>query len=148
MGRRSAGEIYSTLRQAGIEEYKAVICSKSAYLKHQQAWQFVKAYGALVGEINHQQQIHLFEITYRKKQDEARNLYVRERKFIPGAPSWNELDRKIKDVVVDIFYQGVYDMRGLFKAAVEGKDALASFIQSNQKYNVYEPNRKRVKYLK
>lgn len=33
MGSRSRGEIFATLRQAGIEEYKAVICSKASHLK-------------------------------------------------------------------------------------------------------------------
>ena len=51
MGSRSSGEIMATLRQAGIEEYKAVICSKAAHLKGRQAGQFVKVYGSLVGEM-------------------------------------------------------------------------------------------------
>lgn len=33
MGRRSAGEIFSTLRRAGLEENKATICSKAAHLR-------------------------------------------------------------------------------------------------------------------
>ena len=50
MGGRSVGEIYSSLRQSGIEEYKAVICSKASCLKSRLADQFVKVYGPLVGE--------------------------------------------------------------------------------------------------
>lgn len=59
MGSRSMGEIFTTLRQAGIEEYKAVICSKAAKIKGHEAERFVKVYGPLVGEITHQQQIRL-----------------------------------------------------------------------------------------
>ncbi|SQK72299.1 Uncharacterised protein [Tatumella ptyseos] len=148
MRERSTGEIYATLRRAGIEEFKAVICSRAAYLRNHLAAQFVKVYGPLVGEITHEQQIRLFEIVYRIKSEEARSLYSRLAKNISGAPSWNRLDRKIRDVVVDIFYQGVYDAQGLIKAAIEGKDALASFILSIPQYRIYEDNRKRVRYLK
>ena len=33
MGSRSVGSILSTLRQAGLEEYKCVLCSKAAGFK-------------------------------------------------------------------------------------------------------------------
>lgn len=62
MGNRSSGEIFATLRQAGIEEYKAILASKAAFLKGRNAASFVKVYGPLFGEITHQQQIRLFEI--------------------------------------------------------------------------------------
>lgn len=86
MGSRSVGEIFTTLRQAGIEEYKAVLCSKAAYIKGQQAGLFVKVYGPLVGEITHQQQIRLFIMTYQVKLTEARSLYGRITRHIPAAP--------------------------------------------------------------
>lgn len=66
MKKRSAGEILATLRHADIEEYKAVICSKAAYLTGREAETFVQFYGPLVGEITHQQQIRLFEIAYQE----------------------------------------------------------------------------------
>ncbi|MEW5291959.1 peptidoglycan-binding protein, partial [Erwinia papayae] len=131
-----------------IEEYKAVICSKAAHLKSRPAREFVQVYGPLVGEISHQQQVQLFAIAYRAKLGEARALYMRWSKSGADIPSWYALDRKVRDVVVDIFYQGVYDMPGLFKAAVKGKKALALFIQNNPKYRVYEPGRNRVRYLR
>ncbi len=53
MSQRSAGAIFSTLRQAGIEEYKAVLCARAAYLRGRHAQQFVRLYGWLVGEISH-----------------------------------------------------------------------------------------------
>ncbi len=45
MGNRSSGEIFATLRQAGIEEYKAILASKAAFLKGRDAVSFVKVYG-------------------------------------------------------------------------------------------------------
>lgn len=147
MGNRCAGEIYSTLRQAGIEEYKAIICSKAAYLKGRHAEQFVKVYGPLVGEITHTQQIRLFEIAYRVKRMEARNLYARVARTIPSAPTWEQLDSKIRDVVTDIFYQGVHNARALFEAAIEGKGTLISHIRNSPTYMTYESHRNRIRYL-
>ena len=106
MGSRSQGEIHSTLRQAGIEEYKAVLCSKATHLKGQQAGQFVKVYGPLVGEITHHQQIRLFEIAYREKLNYAKGVYNRRSQHLHNALPWSHLDQKIKDVFVDTIYQG------------------------------------------
>ncbi|EOV0631364.1 hypothetical protein ACOIKT_000590 [Cronobacter turicensis] len=69
MKKRSAGEILFTLRHAGIEEYKSQICAKAS--------SFIELYGPLVGEITHQQQIRLFELSYKEKKDYAKNFYNR-----------------------------------------------------------------------
>jgi len=106
MGSRSAGEIYSTLMQAGIEEYKAVICSKASHLKGRQAGQFVKVYGLLIGEITHSQQIRLFEIVYREKLNYAKGVYSRNSRHVPDALPWFKVDKIIRDVFVDTIYQG------------------------------------------
>ena len=147
MRERSTGEIYATLRQAGIEEFKAVICSRAAYLRNHLAAQFVKVYGPLVGEITHEQQIRLFEIVYRIKSGETRYLYSKVAKSLPGAPPWNALDQKIRDVLVDIFYQGVKDAPDLIRAAIKGKNALASHIRNDMNLMRYEDQRKRFRYL-
>ncbi len=52
MKKRSAGSILYTLRQSGLEEYKAQICAKAAYLQGKQASDFIKVYGPLVGGNN------------------------------------------------------------------------------------------------
>lgn len=106
MGSRSSGEIYSTLRQAGIEEYKAVICSKASHLRGRQAGQFVKVYGPLVGEITHSQQIRLFDIVYREKLNYAKGVYSRNSHHVPAALTWSKIDSIIRDVFVDTIYQG------------------------------------------
>ncbi|MFZ4832449.1 peptidoglycan-binding protein [Rouxiella sp. Mn2063] len=147
MGNRSTGEIFATLRQAGIEEYKAVICSKAAHLKGHQAEQFVKVYGPLVGEISHQQQIRLFELAYQIKLNEARNLYVRVTSHIQGAPAWESLEQKIRDVIIDIFYQGVHNAKALFQAAINGRVALIAHIRSSSVYMSFESHRHRIRYL-
>lgn len=147
MGNRSAGEIYCTLREAGIEEYKSVICSKAEHLKGRNADLFVKAYGPLVGEITYEQQIKLFYLAYRVKLNEAKNLYKRVCVDIQGAPAWDKLDQKIRDVIVDIFYQGVHNARDLFIAAIQGKTALIAHIRNSSTYMSFESHRHRIRYL-
>ncbi|EKY3088028.1 hypothetical protein ACOZZ4_002267 [Cronobacter dublinensis] len=58
------------------------------------------------------------------------------------------LDKKIKDVLVDIFFQGAHDVTPLFKAAVRGKTDLARHISRDSIYMSFEPTRKRLAYLK
>ncbi len=148
MGNRSAGEVYATLRQAELEEYKASLCARAAGLKGKRAGEFVKVYGPLVGEITHQQQIGLFEIAYKTKLMEAQSLYRRLTRTMPAAPAWNELDPKIRDVVVDIFYQGVHKARGLIQAAASGKAELIKYIRNDREYMGFEQQRNRIGYLK
>lgn len=73
-----------------------------------------KAYGPLVGEITHVQKIRLFEIAYRVKRMEARNLYARVARPLPSAPAWEQLDTKISNYVPDITYPKqlcIHDLR-------------------------------------
>ncbi|MBP2170259.1 hypothetical protein J2125_003451 [Erwinia toletana] len=133
MGGRSAGEIFSTVRLAGIEEYKAVICSKAEYLKGHQAGAFVKAYSPLVGEITHQQQIKLFEISYKEKRDYVRDVYIRQSGHIKDPVKWEFIDIAVKNVFVDILYQGSRTTKGLVEiiAAGQGAPAVAHYIEND-----------------
>ena len=140
MGSRGAGEIFVTLRRAGIEEDKATICSKAAFLRGKKAGLFVTVYGPLVGEITHQQQTSLFRISYREKVDYAQNLY---RAYQPMS-AWMMLDSKVRDVVVDILYQGFHHPEALFRAATAGRRELINFILSDTSLMVYEYQRKRI----
>ncbi|MDK9355805.1 peptidoglycan-binding protein [Lelliottia sp. V106_10] len=144
MGRRGAGEIFSTLRRAGIEEDKATICSKAAFLHGKEAGLFVTVYGPLVGEITHQQQTSLFRISYREKVDYAQNLY---RAYQPMS-AWMVLDSKVRDVVVDILYQGFHHPKELLRAATKGRRELITFIMGDTGLMTYESQRKRIGYLR
>lgn len=120
MGNRSSGEIFSTIMQAGIEEYKAVICSKASHLKGRQAGQFVKVYGPLIGEITHAQQIRLFEIVYREKLNYARGVYSRNSRHVHDALIWYKIDKEIRDVFVDTIYQGNRTAPEMVKIMAQG----------------------------
>lgn len=144
MGKRGAGEIFSTLRRAGIEEDRATICSKAAFLRGNDAGLFVTFYGPLVGEITYEQQTSLFSLSYREKLDYAQSLY---RAYQPMS-TWMMLDQKIKDVVVDILYQGFLHPDTLMQAAKDGRRELIAFILGNSGLMAFESQRNRIGYLR
>lgn len=147
MKMRTAGEIFSTLRSIGIEEYRAVIASNDAYLSVRQAKVFVDTTWQLFGEISYVQQIELFKRSYLEKKNYAKPFYVKTATKKPTAPSWDQLDQKIKDVVVDIFYQGIRYPASLIEAAIAGRTALINFIRADSSLMRYEPTRQRIRYL-
>ncbi|WP_261643410.1 peptidoglycan-binding protein [Erwinia mallotivora] len=150
MRERSAGEIHSTLRQAGIEEYKAVICSKAAHLKSRQAAQFVKVYGPLVGEITHQQQINLFEIAYREKRYYGIGVYNRNSRNVPNRLTWGEIESKIRDVFIDTLYMGNRTAPLMVKimASSNNRQKIIKYIEENLLPFDHRRNLIRIRYLK
>lgn len=147
MKMRTAGEIFSTLRSLSIEEYRAVIASHAAYLSGRQAKFFVETTWRLFGEISYVQQIELFKRSYVEKKNYAKHFYVKTAIKTPNAPLWDQLDQKIKDVVVDIFYQGIRYPASLVEAAIAGRIALINFIREDSALMRYEPTRHRIRYL-
>ncbi|EIX1535125.1 peptidoglycan-binding protein [Cronobacter sakazakii] len=151
MGNRSAGQILFHLRQAGIEEYKAQICARASGLKGRAAARFVQDYGRLTGEITHLQQIKLFEIVYPDYVNLAKNYYIKytQRKVvISDAPAWSAINERIKDVYVDIIFQGVDDIKTLVACVAKNDNKqLIMLIRKTRSYMGYENNRHRIGYL-
>jgi len=139
MKERSPGEILTHFRQSGIEEYKSVICSKSYGLAGNAAKNFIKNYGYLIGEITHQQQIKLFNISYKQKKDYAYGVYFRQSRHIDNALEWDDIDFRIKETFVDIIYQGIPGVRPLIAliAAGASKEHVADFIAKDPKQKNY-----------
>lgn len=152
MKNRSAGQIQTEMRLAGIEEYKAVICSKAAHLAGREASNFVKDYGPLVGEITHLQQIRLFETIYPdyvKLSEYYYKTYTTGKHAIVDAVPWNNMNKQVKEVFVDIAYQGVENIKTLTACvAKNNKSKFIDFIRSSAFYMGYEANRKRINHLK
>jgi hypothetical protein len=144
---RTAGEIFAMLRSIGVEEYRAVIASNAAWLSGRQAKVFVNTTWQLFGEISYVQQIELFKRSYFEKKNYAKPFYDNRAKKNPHAPSWDQLDQRIKDVVVDIFYQGIRHPASMIDAAITGKAALINFIRGDSSLMNYESSRQRIRYL-
>ncbi|WP_105633850.1 hypothetical protein [Cronobacter dublinensis] len=151
MGNRSAGDILFCLRQAGIEEYKSQICARASGLKGRAAGSFVQYYGRLVGEITHFQQINLFELIYPKYVNLAKNYYLKytdQKVIINNATEWSSLNIRIKNVYVDIIFQGVDDIKSLVACVAKNDSAqLITLIGKTPTYMNYENNRNRIGHL-
>lgn len=151
MKKRTAGSILYILRKAGVEEYKAQICAKAAYLQGREADVFISVYGPLVGEITHQQQVRLFDISYREKKDYAKGVYDRTATKISNALSWDEIDIKIRDVFVDTIFQGNQTARVLVKIMAErgSKQDVINYLKTDL-YQSRDPQRLslRLNYLR
>ncbi|GAA3582672.1 hypothetical protein GCM10023078_08170 [Gibbsiella greigii] len=143
---RSAGKILTEIKLAGIEEYKAVICSKAAGLYGREAAQFVSVYGRLIGEITHVQQIRLFDISYTEKVQYAKGVYMRGSSRIENRVLWEDIDIKIRETFVDVIYQGISGISALIKviATGGGRDDIIRYIETDPRQTVY-PERLRVK---
>ncbi|PWW09216.1 hypothetical protein DES37_106340 [Mangrovibacter plantisponsor] len=138
MKKRSAGEILSILRQAGIEEYKAQICALASHLSGREADNFIEVYGPLVGEISHYQQVRLFELSYAEKVNYAKHLYVKFSAKIPSRISWDNIDQKIRDTFVDTLYQG--NVTASDMVAVMAKNGSKQDIITYLENDIYQKN--------
>jgi hypothetical protein len=118
MGNRDRTEIYATLRHATFDDYRAELCSRAAGMKGPSCDSFVTAYGPLVGEITHQQQVNLFNISFRTYITTAERIYAR---IYPAGLSWSDVDQKVKDVFYDTLYQGNTGASDMAKIISSGK---------------------------
>ncbi|MBP2169611.1 hypothetical protein J2125_002803 [Erwinia toletana] len=102
----------------------------------------------MVGEISHQHQIRLFEVVYPQKAQETEISYHKNNKGRDGAIPWDSLDSKIRDVMVDIYYQEFNDATNLCKAAMQNsRIELIEYIKNNARLMKFESTRKRIPYL-
>ncbi|SEQ55490.1 toxin homologue of phage lysozyme [Rosenbergiella nectarea] len=145
VGRRFKSEILSDLRASGVPQNQAKEISKSSMLQGCQAANFVKENKSKIGEITEMQQIKLFNITYDKYVKRAIVFY----KKYKGIKSleWNRKDSKIRDVFVDLLYQGLMtkDMVRYFEE--NKKEDVINMIRRKKGIMMYEKNRGRIQYL-
>ncbi|EOL8966985.1 peptidoglycan-binding protein [Cronobacter dublinensis] len=149
MGNRSSGEIFATLRQAGIEEYKAILASKAAFLKGRDAASFVKVYGPLFGEITHQQQIRLFEIAIQFYISEAKRIFSGRKARMMSAISWEKMRVRLKDIYIDSLYQGC-ESAGEFARLILLDDlkSVRLYLKTDRaQMNSHGRNLKRLQYI-
>ncbi|PLY37181.1 calcium-binding protein [Pectobacterium carotovorum] len=147
MGKRTRQEIYSDLTMAGISQEKSTIISHSAGLIGFQAKEFVRVSKDKIGEITEQQQISLFKHTYRSYVIRARSVYNQKTKDMREKPDWEELQPAIRDILIDIVYQGYRGDTIMLAATTNNIDDIISLIMNSSELRRDENSRNRVKYL-
>ncbi|ELQ6249347.1 peptidoglycan-binding protein, partial [Cronobacter sakazakii] len=92
-----------------------------------------------------------FEIVYPDYVNLAKNYYIKytQRKVvISDAPAWSAINERIKDVYVDIIFQGVDDIKTLVACVAKNDNKqLIMLIRKTRSYMGYENNRHRIGYL-
>ncbi|ELY5938686.1 peptidoglycan-binding protein [Cronobacter malonaticus] len=149
MGNRSAGEIFATLRQAGIEEYKAILASKSAFLKGREAASFVKVYGPLFGEITHQQQLRLFEIAIQFYISRAKRVFNKNKAKMAYAISWENMRPALRDIFIDSLYQGCKSADEFARLILlDDLESVRTYLKTDgAQLKSYGRNLKRLRYI-
>ncbi|WP_241647840.1 pesticin C-terminus-like muramidase [Rosenbergiella metrosideri] len=145
MGRRYKSEILSDLILSGIPQDQAKEISNGAMLQGCVAANFVKNNKSKIGEITEVQQVKLFQKTYEKYVQHAIYFY----KKYKGIESieWNRLDPRIRDVFVDILYQGLMNKDLVKYFEKNKKEDVINMIKKTKGIMMYEKNRGRIKYL-
>ncbi|EPN9527265.1 peptidoglycan-binding protein [Cronobacter malonaticus] len=149
MGNRSAGEIFATLRQAWIEEYKAILASKAAFLKGREAASFVKVYGPLFGEITHQQQLRLFEIAIQFYISRAKRVFNKNKAKMAYAISWENMRPALRDIFIDSLYQGCKSADEFARLILlDDLESVRTYLKTDgAQLKSYGRNLKRLKYI-
>lgn len=150
MGGRSPQQIYSDLIRAGIPQSQARALSAGAGLRGRQAAEFVRLNRAGIGEITEQQQAALFNQIYPDYERRAETVYNTRTANTPNRTEWVSLHPAIRDVVVDIIYNGFRGLSTMPAASENNVDNFINYIQNNEELNQAgqrERSRRRVEYL-
>jgi YD repeat-containing protein len=144
---RSQSGVYRDLVAAGVPDAHARIISRGAGLKGQEAADFVRKNKSIV--ISKEAQNNLFNMIYPAYENGAKNDYSNYARKHPGAPAWDSLDSKVRDIAVDLYYQqGDLYNRQLPSISANNREKLAKYITDTPQLSQYEKGRGRAKYLR
>lgn len=149
LGSRPKFEVLGTLLCVGLGKERAEKLALGAGLKGRQADDFVRKNKDNIGEITESEQKQLFENIYKEYSDLAESFYnkAKNNRKLVNAISWGKLNPVLKDVFIDMRYQGVLDGEMVRAFASNNKDDVIKLIQNTQILNEYERNRNRIKYI-
>lgn len=148
MGSRTEAEIYDHMTSAGVPDTQALKISKSNGLKGKEAKEFVFNNKDIIGEITHEQQIALFELTYKVYIDRTIRAYNKHTSSKEQRVEWAIFSQPIKDILVDFVYQGFAAERPMTSGMNNKSEEIIAYIERSEELMKYEKGRKRVNYLR
>ncbi|MCA7001522.1 pesticin C-terminus-like muramidase [Dickeya solani] len=146
LGQRTQSESYYHLMSAGIPQEKAMMISEGSGMHGCEASDFVTRNRDKIGEITHFQQANLFKISFPSYITRARGFYNRYKNS--NAVSWDNMDERMRDIFIDMIYQGSMRIRYVSFFEENNPDAVISLIKNTSSLAAYDKSRKRVIYLK
>ncbi|MCO4315360.1 calcium-binding protein [Pectobacterium versatile] len=150
MGKRTKGEVYSDMLRIGIGSEKASLIAMGAGPRWTgaSAGLFVKEYKTKIGTITHQQQAELFNMVYVRYIEIAKKRYADYSENVPDRVNWDELHPAIRDILVDLAYQGIMGETTIPIAAKNDIDLLINKIETDAYLLKFEAGRNRAGYLR
>lgn len=148
MKKRSRESVLNDLRISGVPFEQAKKISLAAGLHNCEALSFVIENKNDIGEISEVQQVNLFNITYPKYESYASKIHNKYGRV--NSNPWGILNDRIKDIFIDMLYQGVINKNLGDISAFESNniDSVVNLINSNKRISKYETGRNRVRYLR
>jgi peptidoglycan hydrolase-like protein with peptidoglycan-binding domain len=112
MGMKSTAKITRDLVSVSLDTSQAAALAKANTLKGEAAKQFIIENDLLDFQITPQQQKELFIITYKDEEKVAKEVCNRKAVVNEyGKCDWDNLNNKIKQIIVDLKYRGDYTRR-------------------------------------
>jgi hypothetical protein len=144
---RTEKEVLNHMLQAGISLATATKLSKGAGLKKGAASKFVSENKAKISEITWEQQINLFELVYPEYLNDTIRLYNKWKNTINSNIDWDNLHVAMREVLVDLRYQGRLKQEIIHIVIHNNSEKLISYIRNSPIIMSYEKGRKRIPYL-
>jgi hypothetical protein len=152
MGGRGEAVIRADLIAAGLDADRAGQFAAAHGMRGNDASSFVSENRDDLGEIPHSVQRNLFENIYPTYVTTARARYEQHTSSggnpLADRVAWDDLDPAIRDVLVDVVYQGFQGVQTMLHARHNDFDELIQFIEGSPELSQYEPGRQRANYLR
>ncbi|WP_024109566.1 hypothetical protein, partial [Dickeya dianthicola] len=146
LGQRTQTESYYHLVSAGVPQDKAMMISEGAGMHGCDASTFVMQNRDKVGEITHSQQTNLFKLSFSIYITRAKGFYNRYKS--PNAISWDDMNDRMKDIFIDMIYQGAMRVRYVSSFEGDTPEDVILLIKNTPSLTAYDKSRKRIVYLK
>ena len=149
MGDRSSSEVAHDLVASGLDGAKAKSFGEGAGEKGVDARKFVDINREKLGEISHAVQKELFRAIYPGYTHRASQNYEKWTAGDADRVPWLALDFAIRDVLVDLVYQGFTKGGNPMKKGMRNDfNEFIEYIESTQALSQYEKGRRRADYLR
>ncbi|QIZ52677.1 hypothetical protein DWG24_18980 [Dickeya zeae] len=146
LGQRTQTESYYHLVSAGVPQNKAIAISEGAGMRGCDASAFVIQNRDKVGEITHSQQANLFRLSFAMYITRAKGFYNKYKN--PNAVSWDAMNSRMKDIFIDMIYQGAMRVRYVPSFERNAPEDVILLIKNTPSLAAYDKSRKRIVYLK
>ncbi|WP_158684816.1 hypothetical protein [Serratia sp. MYb239] len=144
---RQREQVIRDLTCAGISQEKAELIAGGVKLTRDAARNFVRTHRDQIGEITTSQQILLFNRVYAEYERVAKRVYKRHAASENGYILWEDLSSETREIITDMVYHGVANIKTYRSAARDNKEELINHIRDNINGDLSRHNA-RINYLR